>query len=32
MWRAGIDLSWRSAVIAMADDESRRVAPRSFKW
>ena len=31
MWYVGIDLSWRSAVVAAVDDESRRVAPRSLK-
>lgn len=31
MWYVGIDLSWRSAMVAAVDDESRRIAPRSFK-
>jgi hypothetical protein len=31
MWYVGIDLSWRSAVVATVNDTSRRIAPRSFK-
>lgn len=31
MWYVGIDLSWRSAVVAAVDDKSRRIAPRSLK-
>ena len=31
MWYVGIDLSWRTAVVAAVDESSRRVAPRSFR-
>jgi transposase len=31
MWHAGIDLSWRTAVVALVDERSRRVGPRTFK-
>jgi hypothetical protein len=28
MWHAGIDLSWRTAVVALVDERSKRVGPR----
>jgi transposase len=31
MWNAGIDLSWRTAVVYLVDDSSRHVGPRTFK-
>lgn len=31
MWYAGIDLHRRTAVVAMVDDESQRVRPRTFQ-